>query len=66
LKNKRRLNEHNIDYSKSRRCALIPEQIQRNLGYKCCGYLSQPNARAFNKGKQQEVINRVKHIQNEQ
>ena len=26
-----------------------------------CGYLSQPNARPFNKGKQKEVINRVKH-----
>ena len=27
-----------------------------------CGYLSQPNSRPFNKGKQKEVINRVKHF----
>lgn len=26
-----------------------------------CGYLSQPNARPFNKGKQKEIIGRVKH-----
>ena len=26
-----------------------------------CGYLSQPNARPFNKGKQEEIMNRVKH-----
>ena len=26
-----------------------------------CGYLSQPNARPFNKGKQKEIISRVKH-----
>ena len=39
---------------------------QMSVIRRVCGYLSQPNARAFNKGKQQEVINRVKHIQNEQ
>lgn len=27
-----------------------------------CGYLGSPDARPFNKGKQQEVINRVKHL----
>lgn len=27
-----------------------------------CGYLAQPEARPFNKGKQKEVINRVKHM----
>lgn len=27
-----------------------------------CGYLGSPNSRAFNKGKQDEVINRVKHL----
>ena len=26
-----------------------------------CGYLSQPNARPFNKGKQKEIMSRVKH-----
>ena len=26
-----------------------------------CGYLSQPNARPFNKGKQEEIMHRVKH-----
>lgn len=26
-----------------------------------CGYLAQPNARPFNKGKQKEIMNRVKH-----
>lgn len=26
-----------------------------------CGYLSQPNARPFNKGKQKEIMGRVKH-----
>lgn len=39
---------------------------QMSVIRRVCGYLSQPNSRAFNKGKQQEVINRVKHIQNEQ
>lgn len=39
---------------------------QMSVIRRVCGYLSQPNARAFNKGKQQEVINRVKHIKNEQ
>ena len=28
-----------------------------------CGYLSQPNARPFNKGKQEEIMHRVKHSQ---
>ena len=26
-----------------------------------CGYLSQPNGRPFNKGKQEEIMHRVKH-----
>lgn len=26
-----------------------------------CGYLAQPNSRPFNKGKQKEIMNRVKH-----
>lgn len=26
-----------------------------------CGYLAQPNARPFNKGKQEEIMHRVKH-----
>ncbi|MGL5715311.1 MAG: anaerobic ribonucleoside-triphosphate reductase [Paraclostridium sp.] len=30
-----------------------------------CGYLAQPDARPFNAGKQQEVINRTNHIKNE-
>lgn len=29
-----------------------------------CGYLGSPNSRAFNKGKQDEVIHRVKHLNN--
>ncbi|MGV6935843.1 anaerobic ribonucleoside-triphosphate reductase [Paenibacillus sp. CMM36] len=28
---------------------------------RCCGYLSQPSQRPFNKGKQKEVVSRVKH-----
>ncbi|MHB0943413.1 anaerobic ribonucleoside-triphosphate reductase [Paenibacillus sp. ALE1] len=28
---------------------------------RCCGYLSEPSQRPFNKGKQKEVIARVKH-----
>lgn len=31
-----------------------------------CGYLGSPNARPYNHGKQQEVIQRVKHIQETQ
>jgi ribonucleoside-triphosphate reductase len=30
-----------------------------------CGYLSQPDARPFNRGKQKEVISRVKHASKE-
>ncbi|WP_232696265.1 anaerobic ribonucleoside-triphosphate reductase [Brevibacillus daliensis] len=29
---------------------------------RCCGYLSEPSDRAFNKGKQIEVTKRVKHL----
>ncbi|WP_405169444.1 anaerobic ribonucleoside-triphosphate reductase [Paenibacillus sp. FSL H3-0286] len=28
---------------------------------RCCGYLSEPSQRPFNKGKQNEVVSRVKH-----
>ncbi|MEC4565524.1 anaerobic ribonucleoside-triphosphate reductase [Paenibacillus sp. CMAA1739] len=28
---------------------------------RCCGYLSEPSQRPFNKGKQKEVVSRVKH-----
>ncbi|QSF43377.1 anaerobic ribonucleoside-triphosphate reductase [Paenibacillus tianjinensis] len=28
---------------------------------RCCGYLSEPSQRPFNKGKQHEVISRIKH-----
>nr|DAW77560.1 MAG TPA: hypothetical protein [Caudoviricetes sp.] len=31
MKNKRRFNEHNIDYSKSRRCALIPKKFLEKI-----------------------------------
>ncbi|MCJ8341433.1 MAG: anaerobic ribonucleoside-triphosphate reductase [Cetobacterium sp.] len=33
-----------------------------NVIRRVCGYLAQPDARPFNKGKQKEVINRVKHM----
>lgn len=31
-----------------------------------CGYLGSPNARPFNRGKQEEVKRRVKHFKNGQ
>lgn len=34
---------------------------QMSVIRRVCGYLSQPNARPFNKGKQKEIMNRVKH-----
>ena len=33
-----------------------------NVIRRVCGYLSQPDARPFNSGKQKEVIARVKHM----
>ncbi len=35
---------------------------QMNVIRRVCGYLSQPDARPFNSGKQKEVIARVKHM----
>ena len=35
---------------------------QMNVIRRVCGYLSQPDARPFNKGKQKEVMNRQKHM----
>jgi len=29
-----------------------------------CGYLGSPDSRPFNKGKQEEVQSRVKHLKN--
>ena len=34
---------------------------QMNVIRRVCGYLSQPNSRPFNKGKQEEIMSRVKH-----
>ncbi len=34
---------------------------QMSVIRRVCGYLSQPNASPFNKGKQKEIMNRVKH-----
>ncbi len=34
---------------------------QMSVIRRVCGYLSQPNSRPFNKGKQKEIMNRVKH-----
>ena len=34
---------------------------QMNVIRRVCGYLSQPDARPFNEGKQKEVMARVKH-----
>jgi len=34
---------------------------QMNVIRRVCGYLSQPNARPFNEGKQKEIVGRVKH-----
>ncbi|MEQ2561516.1 anaerobic ribonucleoside-triphosphate reductase, partial [Sutterella wadsworthensis] len=31
-----------------------------------CGYLGQPSERPLNKGKQEEIIHRVKHIKSSQ
>jgi len=37
------------------------DSTQMNVIRRVCGYLSQPDARPFNKGKQKEIMNRVKH-----
>ncbi|MGF6907564.1 anaerobic ribonucleoside-triphosphate reductase [Fusobacterium sp. PH5-44] len=37
------------------------DSSQMNVIRRVCGYLSQPDARPFNKGKQKEIMNRVKH-----
>ena len=37
------------------------DSSQMNVIRRVCGYLSQPDARPFNKGKQKEIVNRVKH-----
>lgn len=34
---------------------------QMSVIRRVCGYLSQPNARPFNKGRQKEIMSRVKH-----
>lgn len=38
------------------------DSTKMNVIRRVCGYLAQPDARPFNKGKQKEVINRVKHM----
>ena len=38
------------------------DSSQMNVIRRVCGYLTQPNSRPYNKGKQKEIINRVKHI----
>ena len=37
------------------------DSAQMNVIRRVCGYLSQPDARPFNNGKQKEIMNRVKH-----
>ena len=38
------------------------DSSKMNVIRRVCGYLAQPDARPFNKGKQKEVINRIKHM----
>ncbi|MEG0583839.1 MAG: anaerobic ribonucleoside-triphosphate reductase [Cetobacterium sp.] len=38
------------------------DSTKLNVIRRVCGYLAQPDSRPFNKGKQKEVINRVKHM----
>ena len=38
------------------------ETWQMSVTRRVCGYLGQPNSRPFIKGKQEEVIRRVKHL----
>ncbi|MGL6100866.1 MAG: anaerobic ribonucleoside-triphosphate reductase [Fusobacteriaceae bacterium] len=38
------------------------DSTQMNVIRRVCGYLAQPDSRPFNKGKQKEVINRIKHM----
>lgn len=38
------------------------DSLKMNVIRRVCGYLGAPNARGFNHGKQQEVIHRVKHM----
>lgn len=37
------------------------DSSQMSVIRRVCGYLSQPNARPFNRGKQKEIMSRVKH-----
>lgn len=38
------------------------EETKMSVIRRVCGYLGSPNSRPFNKGKQLEVMNRVKHL----
>lgn len=38
------------------------DSTQMNVIRRVCGYLAQPDSRPFNKGRQKEVINRIKHM----
>ena len=38
------------------------DSTKMNVIRRVCGYLAQPDSRPFNKGRQKEVINRVKHM----
>lgn len=38
------------------------DSSQMNVIRRVCGYLAQPDSRPFNRGRQKEVINRVKHM----
>ena len=38
------------------------DSLKMNVIRRVCGYLAQPDSRPFNKGKQKEVINRIKHM----
>ncbi|TCS43142.1 anaerobic ribonucleoside-triphosphate reductase [Reinekea marinisedimentorum] len=40
------------------------ENDKMSVTRRVCGYLGSPNARPFNAGKQEEVIRRVKHLEN--
>ena len=37
------------------------DSTKMNVIRRVCGYLAQPDSRPFNKGRQKEVVNRVKH-----
>lgn len=38
------------------------EETKMSVIRRVCGYLTQPNSRPYNTGKQKEIINRVKHM----